>query len=364
VAAPFIWGRSAGKRVSPLIALNILAVAGCASPEKSDGQFKAEIVAGMHQLVLARIQGLNQAARDLQLAAPSPVGRGWDATLDQQQIAAMTDAWVRTRSNWEQAEGILSCLLPDLDTALDSRYEDMIAPLGAAGDPSAFDGLNVVGMHAIERILFAPGTPPAVIAYEASLVGSSAAAWPATEADAAEFKSGLSQRLVDDTQSLLDRWKPLAIDLPNVFLGITGLMSAQAEKVALTAHFQEESRYSQKTMADLRSNLVGTQGVYALFRPWLETKTYGTALDSSASGALNGLAETYAAVPGDALPPSPASWNPTMPSLADQQSQFGQLYEAVVQAVDPARSGSAVESLNQVAKALGLPEFTGPKCGL
>jgi iron uptake system component EfeO len=329
----------------------------------SDAQFKAKIVSDMHALVLTEIQGLNQAASDLQTAAPSPVGRGWDATLDQQQVADMKDAWTRMRANWEQAEGTLECLFPDLDNSMDSRYEELLASLGATGDPDLFDGVGVTGMHAIERILFAPVTPPAVIAYESSLAGYVAAAWPATEAEAAEFKSGLCQQLVTDTQSLLARWQALAIDLPAVFQGITGLMSAQADKVGLAVEGREESRYSQTTMADLRSNLVGTKTIYGLFSPWLGTKAYGATLDNSATAALSGLAAIYANVAGDAIPPPPASWSSTMPSLADQQSPFGQLYEAVVQEADPSRSGSAVESMNQVAKALGLPEFTGQACG-
>ena len=130
----------------------LLMVAGCGSDDKSDAQFKAEIVTGMHQLVLTQIQGLNQAARDLQTAAPTPVGRGWDATWTSNRSTAMKEAWDRTRLYWEQAEGTLADLFPALDESMDSRYEDLLA----GGDPDPFDGQGVTGMHAIERILFAP----------------------------------------------------------------------------------------------------------------------------------------------------------------------------------------------------------------
>ena len=200
--------------------------------------------------------------------------------------------------------------------------------------------------------------------YEMSLAGYQAAAWPATETQATEFKTKLCQQLVTDTQSLLDMWKSQPIDLCTVFQGTTKLMSAQAEKVRLAVDQQEESRYSQKTMADLRLNLMGTAGtpqekgtggIYGLFRPWLATKAYGAMLDSSATTAFIGLAATYGTVVGDAIPPPPASWNSTMPTPEDLRSTFGILYETVLQEVDPNRSGSAVESMNQVAKALGLP---------
>jgi iron uptake system component EfeO len=358
-----VVGRRACSPIHAFLLVYLLSAVGCGADGTSDAQFKSQIVSAMHQLVLSEVVGLNQAASDLQAAAPAPVGRGWDATLDQQPIADMKDAWVRMRANWEQAEGTLECLFPDLDTSMDSRYEELLAPLGATGDPDPFDGVGITGMHAVERILYAPVTPLAVIAYESSLAGSLTAAWPATEAEAADFKGGLCQRLVTDTQTLLDDWKPLAVDLPAVFQGITGLMSAQTEKVGLAVQRREESRYSQMTMADLRFNLAGTQGIYDLFQPWLGTKAYGTTLDNSATTALTGLAAIYATVVGDAIPPPPDSWNSAMPSLSDQQSPFGQLYEAVVQEVDPSRSGSAVEAMNQVAKALGLPAFTGQTCG-
>jgi iron uptake system component EfeO len=342
----------------------LLLASGCGSSDKSDGQFKADIVTGMHKLVLAEIEGLNLAARDLQTAAPT--GHGWDATLDAKPIAAMIDAWVRTRVNWEQAEGTLECLFKALDGSMDSRYEDLLA----GGDADPFDGQGVTGMHAVERILFAPTTPAAVVTYEMSLAGSQAATWPATDTEATEFKTGLCQRLVSDTQSLLDQWKTQPIDLATVFQGLTGLMSAQADKLRLAVDQKEESRYSAKTMADLRLNLMGTAGtagtttggIYGLFTPWLLSRTYGATLGAAARRAFVGLAQTYSTIDGDAIPAPPATWSSSNPTVEDQQSTFGKLYEAVVQQVDPNRSGSAVESMNQVANALGLPPFTGKDC--
>jgi hypothetical protein len=68
----------------------------------------------------------------------------------------------------------------DLDAALDTRYEQSLAALGPAGDPDPFDGQGVIGMHAVERILFAPGIPQPVIDLESTLPGRLPAAWPAT----------------------------------------------------------------------------------------------------------------------------------------------------------------------------------------
>ncbi len=340
------------------LALLVVAPAACGKAGKTEGELKADIVSSMHDLMLTELQGLYQAAVDLQAAAPSAFSPGWDPSQDSgAAIDAMKEAWSRTRLHWERAEGPVAPMFSDLDAAIDSRYDDMLKML-PDGDPDPFDGDGVVGMHAIERILYAPG-PQTVADYERSLPGSLPAAWPTSDAQAAEFKTGLCQRLVTDTQSLLGQWKTKAIDLSAVFTGLIGLIGSQAEKVGLAAmNQQQESRYSQTTMADLRSNLAGTRAVYDLFEPWLATKTYGTTLDMSAMTAFNRLDQSYQAVQGDAIPDPPATWsNP--PSPGDAVSPFGMLYATVTDEADPSRSGSAVDTLNQVARALGLPEFTG-----
>jgi iron uptake system component EfeO len=351
------------KRI-PLAAVALLAVvpaAGCGSEGKSESQLKADIVSSMHALMLTEIQGLYQAALDLQAAAPSSFS-GWDPSKDSgATIDAMKEAWTRTRLHWERAEGPVAPMFADIDDAIDARYEELLMMLNGAGDPDPFDGQGMIGMHAIERILYAPG-PPDVVDYEKSdiltAMGSKPATWPTSDMQAAEFKNGLCQRLVTDTQTLLNQWKTKTIDLSAVFTGLTGLVSAQAEKVGLAALSHQESRYSQTTMADLRSNLSGTRDVYDLFGDWLATKAYGTTLDKNAMAAFDRLDAEYQMVAGDAIPDPPSTWsNP--PSANDTVTPFGALYIAVTDEADPSRAGSAVDTMNQVAHVLGLPEFTG-----
>ena len=333
-------------------------LAGCGPTDtpKSDAQLQQEIVVHMRSLILDEIQGLSTAARDLQAAAPSQLS-GWDPAGDGiTAMAAMREAWKRTRDHWERVEGTLSPLFADLDGALDSRYEDVLQQLG--GDDNPFDHDGMTGMHAVERILFAPG-PQDVVDYEATLPGYWLAALPGTDQQAADFKVGLCQRLIEDTQSLMTGWQSRPIDLGVVFSGLTGLLSAQLEKVSLAAEQKEESRYSQTTMLDLRSNLAGTRAIYKLFVPWLATKNYGSALDHSATTAFDALEQTYSDVAGNDIPAPPATWAASPNSAENLRSPFGVLYLGVSQAVDPSRSGSVVDSMNAVARTLNLPEFTG-----
>ena len=79
-------------------------------------------------------------------------------------------------------------------------------------------------------------------------------------------------------------------------------MNEQQEKVNKAATGEEESRYSQRTMADLRANLDGTTAIYGLFRDWLEVEARQrrTALgrpsvDASITAGLHALEALYAA---------------------------------------------------------------------
>jgi iron uptake system component EfeO len=342
-------------RVCALLAVAALTLSACNSSDepKSDGQLQAEIVSNMHQLITNELKTLQQAARDLQTAAPATVAGGWDTSpAGTAATAAMQRAWRETRIAWERIEGTVEPLFPSADDSMDSRYEDMVA--GGAADPAPLDGDGATGMHAIERILFAPN-PDAVVGYETTLPGYWPARWPQTDEEAAQLKGGLFQRLLDDSTSLSDQWRSKTIDLEVVFLGLTGLIASQAEKVSLAAVHQEESRYSGTTLADMRSNLAGTRAIYQLFTPWLNTKPYGMTYNQNALNAFDQLDRAYADIPGEAVPQPPPSWaNTSPPSSADLQTPFGLLYTAVMQASDKNRPGSAIDAMNHVAWALGL----------
>jgi len=344
------------KSTTPLIALLLLSPA-CSSDDDGgttggDLEYQEQVVTGMHSALLTDVKALHDAAVELQAAAPAPTGRGWNETMDAAAISAMTDAWLDARKAYERTEGALAPLFPQIDTLIDARYEDFIED--GNPDTNLFDGEGVTGMHAIERILFVSDTPATVVTAEASLPGYTPAAWPATQAEAAAFKNELAAQLVTDTKSLLDQWQPTEIDLDLAFNGLISLMNEQREKVNKAASEEEESRYAQRTLADLRDNLAGTQRAYALFQGWLKTKPNGAAIDADILASFADLETTYAGFPGDAIPAPPATWSAETPSAADLQTQFGRLYSAVQAAVDPNEAGSAVDGMNRAAVELGL----------
>jgi iron uptake system component EfeO len=324
---------------------------------ETDDQFKSDVTTSMQKTFLVELQTLNQAAIDIQTAAPTPMGRGWDPVQDAQAITTMKAAWRRARIAYEHIEGAVAPLFPDVDAAIDARYDDFLAQLASVGgDQNLFDAQGVTGMHAVERILYVDTTPANVVEFEKVLPGYKAAARPATEQEAADFKNKLCARLVTDTKTLVDQWTPAKIDIATAYAGLVALMTEQREKVNKAATGEEESRYSQLTLADIHGNLDGTRTAYAIFEPWILARG-GMMQDTAIKAGFDALQVAYDANMGDAIPQPPPTWSAEQPSAADLMSPFGKLYTSVRTAADPNVPTSVVSEMNSAADLLGFKRF-------
>ena len=335
-----------------------LAAAGCGGSSSSE---QDDIGRAMQTSMKSDLQALHDAAIALQAAAPTPAGRGWSATEDAAAIASMKAAWVDARTAYEHVEGATAPIFPDIDAAIDERYDGFLTEI-PGGDDDLFDDQGVTGMHAVERIIYSTSIPANVVAFESMLPGYKPAAYPQTEAQAAAFKDQLCAKLVDDTGMLLDFWtKAGRLDVSGAFTGLVGLMNEQQEKVNNAGNGEEESRYAQRTMADLRANLVGTAAIYGLFRDWLKSKPAvegsrsGTEIDAAIMDGFSSLQTTYGTVAGDAIPTAPETWSAEAPSATDLATPFGMLYQSISGAVDPATPGSIVDNMKTGAMLLGIP---------
>jgi len=168
------------------------------------------------------------------------------------------------------------------------------------------------------------------------------------------------QLLIDDVNELRKQWQPAAIDIGSAYQGLVGLMNEQKDKVNRGATGQEESRYANLTLFDLRQNLEGTQQVYSLFRDWVHTKTAGTQSDATLQNKFDDLATLYAATTSDSLPAAPDGWSSDHPTAANLATPFGALWQSVQKTVDPKSNGSVVSEMNHIATLLGFPEFVAP----
>jgi iron uptake system component EfeO len=356
-----------------LILVSTLAGAACSSePQaKPDAQYKKEVTSGLYGLIAKDIDQMATASLELQALALVPSGRGWDAAADRAGIEAMRAAWAKVRAPYERIEGAVAPLFGELDESMDQRYDTFVTEVipDAKGDADLFDDQGVTGMHAIERVLWSDSIPQSVIDAEKALTkdGKSlyvAAAFPRTAAEAQSFKEKLCGKLVTDVRSLQEQWKGAAkLDIAFAFGGLQSLMNEQSEKVSRAAAGREESRYSQRTMADLRENLAGTRAAYQIFRPYLLSKSgasaasSGSAIDGKITSGFQGLNDSYDAVRGDAIPVPPSTWKAEdglKQSDADIKTAFGALFSAVTGATSEETEGSVAQQMSQASKTLGF----------
>ena len=300
---------------APLLAAMALGCSGSdsgsPSATKTDAAYKQEVVTGMHDSLVADIAVLVKASATLGQQAPAGA---WDQTRD--QAAIVDERHLGPRADGLRAHRGGDCAaISELDGSLDARYDDQ---LGAANgkDDNLFDGEGITGLHAVERILWSDSIPEAVATFEKALPGYQPAAFPATDQEGADFKSKLCARLAADAKTLQEQWTPQKIDLGGSFDGLVSLMNEQREKVNKASSFEEESRYSQRTMRDIRDNLEGTTKIYRLFQPWLRTKEHptdpqkdGKTVDAAIESGFAKVATLYGMTTGDAIPQPPSTWS-------------------------------------------------------
>jgi iron uptake system component EfeO len=327
--------------------LSLTALACGAAPEQ-------QALLDVKAYIQKNLDGLAASSQALCDAAPTPMGRGWNAQMDKAAIDSMKATWKKARPEYERVEGAIAVLFPEIDASIDERYDGF---LEGATDTALFDDEVVTGNHAIERILWSDSTPQRVIDFEKSLGAKYVAArFPATEQEARDFKEKLCARWARETKQMAKDFAPLALDPAAAFRGVIGSMQEQVEKVEKAATAEEESRYAQFTLADMKANLEGARATYAAFKPWLLSKG-SSAADQRIEAAFAEVEAEYAKHSGDALPQVPATWSSLNPSMADLATPFGQLFSVVQKAADDKASGTLATEMGLAADTMGIPQL-------
>jgi iron uptake system component EfeO len=329
--------------------LLLLALVACqtepaASPEE---QATLEVKA----VVTDELDKLHAAAVALREAAPVADADGWNATADADAVGRMRTHWAEARVSYERIEGAIAVLFPDLDAATDERYDGF---LEAAPDDDLFDGEGVTGVHAIERILWADQHPPETVAFEAALDGYQAAAYPADAAQSAAFRDELVQRLIDDIALMQTSFEPLALDPAAAYSGVVGSMAEQLEKVELAATGEDESRYADHTLADMRANLEGGRDLYEAFVPWLTAEPGGQDLHTAILAGFDRIEASYDEHAGTGVPPVPEGWS-AEPSDELRATPYGELFGLLEHEADPEAEDSLVRAMIDAAELMDIP---------
>ncbi|HKP62390.1 MAG TPA: EfeM/EfeO family lipoprotein [Polyangiales bacterium] len=333
-----------------LAALSCAFVA-CKNDDADDPQTDA--ILDTKSYVEGELQKLVAASQAMQAAAPTPDDDGWNSKDDKAAVDKMRAAWSDSRDAYEHIEGSIAVLFSGLDVSTDERYDGFIE---GEPDDDLFDDEGVTGMHAIERILWAGEHPKAVVDFEKALPGYKEAAFPKTKAEATAFKTKLAKKLVDDVKQMHDEFEPFALAPSTAFWGMIGSMNEQLEKVTLAATAEDESRYAQRTLDDMRANLEGAEQVYAAFRTWVIDAT-GKDVDDKVQKGFESIRKAYAAHKGAAIPAPPDGFDPDKPSDADLATPYGKLYELLVGETDIKAKGSLISLMSSAADDMGIEEL-------
>ena len=332
-----------------LASLSLLALVACQPAEDSSPEDEATLAVKAY--VTDELGHLHDAAVALRDAAPDPDDDGWNVTADADAVGRMRTHGAEARVSYERIEGAIAVLFPDLDAATDERYDGF---LEEGPDDDLFDGDGVTGVHGIERILWADAHPPETVEFEMALTGYQAAAYPTDAAQAAAFKDELVQKLVDDVAKMQSSFEPLALDPAAAYSGVVGSMAEQLEKVELAATGEDESRYAEHTLADMRANLEGGRKLYEAFVPWLESEQGGEALHAEVTAGFERLDAEYARHSGDGVPPVPDGWS-TEPTEEQLATDYGQLFGVLEHEADPEAEDSLVSAMIGAAELMDIP---------
>jgi len=346
--------RAKRTEVVPALAIALIVGAGAGACGSGGASPEERTKAGVKINIDNELGNLTSAVAALRAAAPEPDADGWSAEADPDAVAAMRTSWRQSRMAWERIEGAIAVLFPSYDESLDQRYDGFLADHGP--DSDLFDGEGVTGVHAVERILWADSAPAQVVTFEMGLTGYVPATFPMDAAQAGEFKDGLCKRLVDDTTAVQQMFVPRSLDTTAAFRGVIDSMNEQIEKIELAATGEEESRYAQHTLADMRSNLEGGRNTYAPFRAWLKGKAGGAALDADILAGFARMSALYGMFV-DSLPPVPVGFDPQAPAAADLETPFGTIFAGLKHESDPADPASLVSKLTAAADLLGIPQL-------
>jgi iron uptake system component EfeO len=346
--------RAATLGAAAIAALNAAACGGDNEVLTTDADREEQAVLEVKATIQTSLDELHNAAVALQAAAPAPDNDGWNAESDAAAVSAMREEWKRARRAYEHVEGAIAVLFPDLDVSTDARYDAFIE---VSPDENLFDDTGVTGAHAIERVLWSDAMPASVLAFESALPGYKAAAFPMTEVEALDFKGKLCARFVADTKAIRDGFGPLALDARAAYRGVIGSMAEQVEKINKASTGEEESRYAQFTLADMRANVAAGKETYAAFQGWLLEKggEAGAAADAKILAGFDRIDKAYAQIEGDALPPVPEGWSSEDPP-ADllESTPFGRLFAVLRTEADPEAQGSLVSAMLESADLLGV----------
>jgi iron uptake system component EfeO len=336
-------------------ALSLALLVGCSTDGNravlADEASEEQTLTAAKALIQSRFDDFAVAAKALRDAAPAPDHDGWNASDDAAALAAMRGAWLDARAAYTAVEVSASTLFPELHGRLDTDYDDLLAD---GVDASPFDDHGLVGLQAVERILWSNAISAHVVDHESALPNSAAARFPLDANEANGLKNKLLARLEADAAALREGFRAADLDADAAYSITTLSLQEQLGQLEEAGKGEGKARYAGVSLANLRVDLAATEAIYALFRPWILGKSGGPHTDEEVAKGIVRLHEAYDAAPGDDLPVPPVGWRTADPSDDLLATPFGRLFAAARDEAEPAIDGTLCFEMVEGAGLLGV----------
>ena len=266
------------------------ATIGCGTDKSGSQESQAQ--SAVKSQITAELVIWYNAAVALRAAAPTPDADGWNDQADAAAVNAMKTQWAGTRDAYERIEGAIAVLFPDYDVSTDERYDGFLSDTGPDNDLFDEHGRHRRPRHRAHPV----GRPRA---RRRGRVRSGAARLRRRQLPHQHDSGDRVPRRSGDAPG--DRRAGCADDVRAVDARHRGgvprrdrLDQEQVEKTTLAADGEDESRYAQHTLADMRSNLAGGMNTYDAFRDWVRSEAGGTALDTDILAGFDRVSALYA----------------------------------------------------------------------
>ena len=336
-------------------ALSLALLVGCSTDGNravlADEASAEQTLTAAKALIQSRFDDFAIAARALRDAAPAPDHDGWNASDDAVAVTAMRAAWLKARAAYTAVEVPASTLFPELHHGVDTDYDDLLAE---GADASPFDDHGVIGLQAVERILWSDAISARVLDHESALPNSAAARFPHDAIEANGLKNELLARFEADAVALREDFRAADIDAGATYSITTLSLQEQLGQLEEAAKGEGKARYAGVSLANLRVDLAATESMYALFRPWILGKSGGQHTDGEIAKGFVRLHKAYDTASGDDLPLPPAGWRTADPSDDLLATPFGLLFAAARDEAEPSIDGTLCFEMVEGAGLLGV----------
>ncbi|MFT5434795.1 MAG: hypothetical protein ACI9OJ_005509, partial [Myxococcota bacterium] len=321
-----------------------LFTASCSASEEPEQipTSRTTLTLALHAEVGERLADFEGALANLEAAVPPPDADGWSDSTEAAAVLTMREHWRQARVAYQKIWPFVAVLHPAEEAELDLLLDVYL------NEPSD----EFVGMHAIERILWADAIDAAVLATEDLLDGAPKARFPNDAASARYFRDDLVGGARSAAKRMATRHQSEGLGPELALIGMAKMTEKLLKKLAPPLGLYE-SRYSRHTAAELLANIDGLESAWRVLEPLGDT-----AATSAVNAGLGRLRTILAGV--EHLPTVPENWNPSIVEPPVGVGDYQGLWTALRAEVDLVEGSLTWGLMRALTAAEALPAEPAP----